>query len=643
MSNQNSALYRFGPFLLDTMERQLTCDGEVISLTFKAFDTLVALVESSPHILTKDELLRRVWSETFVEENTLASNISTLRKALARHSSGSQCIETVPKIGYRFILPVQTVGTPQHGLQVDTLPEKDDVTREENPERIPEQTRAMWLRSGRTRKNVVVLAALLVVLAASSLYVVTSGMFKGRPARDGARSLAVLPLSDLGSDRDDAYLGIGIADTLITKISSLRQIVVRPTSSVRKFAAADRDPLAAGRELGVDSVLDGSFQQEGGRIRITVRLLDARTGSPIWAEKFDQQFTDIFALEDSISQKLAGALALRLTAADRKLLGKQYTQNPDAYQLYLKGRYHWNKWTPGEISKALDYFNQAIQGDSNFALAYAGLADSYDVLGVFGSLPPNQAWPMTETAAKKALELDDGLAEAHVSLAAAKMVYEWDWNGAESEFKRALDLDPEYSTAHQSYGLYLMAQGRSNESIAEMKKAQQLEPFSLIINTSLGWTLYFSRNYDQAITQFKNTVDLDPNYVFPRESLALVYDAMGRYQDASAQYLEVESITGGKERPRAGLAHSYAKMGRRADAVKLLDEIKRLSADRYVSPSAIAVVYEGLGDRDQTFEWLEHAYRERSNLLWLLKVNPAWDSLRADPRFQNLLARVGLM
>ncbi|MBA3512916.1 MAG: protein kinase, partial [Pyrinomonadaceae bacterium] len=456
------------------------------------------------------------------------------------------------------------------------------------------------------------------------------------------RSIAVLPFKPLVAESRDESLELGMADTLITRLSSISQIIVRPTSAVRQYIALDQDAMAAGRQLRVESVLDGNIQREGDRIRVTVRLLSVADGRTLWAGQFDEKLTNVFAVQDSISERVAGALELELTGKERELLTKRYTENAEAYQLYLKGWYFWNKRTEESLKQAIGYFNQAIDLDPNYALGYAGIAASYELLAAFGSIPANEAMPKAKTAAIKALEIDDTRAEAHAALARIRLNYDWDWSGAERDFKRAIKLNPNYPTGHHWYAWHLAAMERHTEAIAEMKRAQELDPLSLVINTDVGWIFYYARQYDQAIAELRKTLEMDPNFVRAHLRLGLSYLQKSMNEEAIETLQKAKGLSGSSTEIVAFLGYAYAVSGMKGEAQKILTDLQERSRRRYVSPYYVAAIYTGLGDRDQAFNWLEKAYEERSGWLVNLEVEPMFDSLRSDPRFEDLLRRIGL-
>jgi len=453
------------------------------------------------------------------------------------------------------------------------------------------------------------------------------------------KSIAVLPFKPLVAESRDELLEMGMADTLITRLSNIRQVIVRPMSAVRKYTELEQDAVAVGREQRVDAILEGRIQRSGDKVRVTVRLVKVADEEVLWAGQFDEKFTDIFAVQDSISERVAAALALKLTGEEQKRLTKRYTDNTVAYQLYLKGRYNWNKTTEEGLKKAIDFFNQAIEKDPSYALAYAGLADAYTSLDWYGVLSTKEANPRAKAAAIKALEIDETLAEAHASLAAVRQ-YEWDWAGAEREYQRAIGLNPNYAVAHQWYGVYLAYMGRMDEGIAEMTRAQELDPLSLAINAQLGFLFYLARRYDQAIEQCQRTLEMEPGYEEARIYLAWIYVQKGMYEEAIAQY---QKLKGDIPDVLAMLGAAYAVSGQRGKARDVLAELKEISQRRYVPPVFVAAIYTGLGDKDQAFAWLEKAYEDRDESFVGLKVLPLFDPLRSDQRFADLLRRMGLV
>jgi len=398
-----------------------------------------------------------------------------------------------------------------------------------------------------------------------------------------------------------------------------------------------------GKELKVQTVLEGSVRKAGNRLRIAAQLIDVDDGYHLWSEKYDRDLDDVFAIQDEISLAIVGKLKVKLMGEEKAALRKRYTDNLDAYNLYLKGRYYWNKRTPDGLQKGLKYFKEAIEKDPTYALAYTGIADCYNMLGYYDFLPPEDAFPRAKAAAEKALEMDKSLAEAHTSLAWIKMFYDWDWQAAEREFKRAINLNPFYATAHQWYAVYLSAMGKHKECISEAKRAQELEPLSLMISTSLGGLFYNARDHDKAIDQLQKTLEMDPNYAFAYFYLALAYLEKGMHNEAIANIQKgIDLLEARTSHLIAWLAFAYSVSRKRAKAEKVLNELLNISKKMQVSPLVIAAIYGELSQKNQAFKWVKKAYEERDHWITYLKVWPIVDSLRSDPRFKALLKKMKL-
>lgn len=640
MVKQEKRLYEFGSFRLDTVERVLLRGDDLVPLAPKAFDTLLALVERRGHLVEKDELMRVVWPDVFVEEGGLTRNISVLRKALGEADDGRGYIETVPRRGYRFVADVTEVADEPDELIIEKhthmriIAHADEQAVERGGGVKPS---AWWKRRLPEIAPTLALASLLAVLLVAWF---AHGSQEVQPVIV-VRSVAVLPLEPIAGGSGDDYLGPGITDTLISKLSTTDRLVVRPTSAVLRYSGSQRDPLAAGRELRVEAVLDGRIQRAGERIRVSMQLVRVSDGATLWGGTFDEKLTDLFALQDSISQQVAQALLPRLSSEERHQLATRYTDDLDAYTLYLKGRFHWNKYTEDGFRKAIEYFEQAIEKDPSYALAYAGVADSYLVLGV-EHLPPKDCFPKVQVAALRALELDDSLAEAHVSLGAYYVFYDQNWPRAEQRFLRAIELKPNYGDAYHFYGHYLQAVGRVDEAVAMTERGLELDPLSLIINAELGFAHYLARRYDEAIAQYRATLELDPNFVFASWGLGQAYERTGQHEEAIAELTRAVSTSGGWPTVVAELGCAYAAAGQRAEAEAVVVELKRRAAREFVDPALIALVYCDLGETDEALEWLERAREGRSSWMVWLAVEPKFDRLRSDPRFVELLRRVAL-
>ena len=590
MSKISRPIYEFDSFRLDTKEHVLLRNGQPVPLKPKVFDLLVQLVTNSGHILMKDELMKQIWPDSYVEEHNLAVNISALRKVLAGDNE-KLYIETVPRRGYRFVAEV----------------------------------RELWeetIHSGFEQGN---------------------GLQSLASEAGSGKSIAVLPFKPIGKKAsEDQYLGLGMADALITRISNVLEIVVRPTNAVRKYNDSTHDPVRVGSELKVASVLDGSIQRSGHRVRVTVQLVNVADGATIWAEKFDEKFTSIFALEDSISEQVASALTLELTQKLRNKLRKRYTENTVAYQAYLRGRFLLSRRTAESYRSAIVYFKEAIKMDPEYALAYTGVADYYLLLSNLNLITPQESAAKAKDAILKAIELDDSIAEAHLSLAYLRAYSDWDWPDAEREFKRAIELSPNHAETRQFYSIYLRQQGRFEEGLAEIKLAQVLDPVSPNISVSLGSLLFFARRYDEAIAQLRKTIALDPAFVMGHLYLGLTYQQTAMYDEAIASVKNALSLSDNLPEFRAQLGFIYAVAGRQTEARAIVQELLELLKQRYIAPYNLAFLHAGMGDHDEAFFWLEKAYEERSCDLALLSVDPRLDDLRGDTRFMNFVRHVGL-
>ncbi|HVS82217.1 MAG TPA: protein kinase [Pyrinomonadaceae bacterium] len=497
---------------------------------------------------------------------------------------------------------------------------------------------AEYIVSGiKQHKLAAAIAAIALVLAAVGLF----AYLHARNAEVAIESIAVLPFQNRSAEADTEYLSDGLAESLIYRLSQLPNLKVSPTSSVFRYKGKEIDPVKVGQELGVNAVVSGRIVQRGDNLTISAELVDVRYNKLLWGEQYDRKMSDLIVTQREIAREIVEKLKLKVSG-EEKGLDKHYTESNEAYQLYLKGRFYWNKRTGESIKKSIESFNQAIEKDPSYALAYAGLADSYVVPA--NRLPPREKMPKAKAAAMRALELDETLAEAHTSLARVLAVYDWDWTGAEKEFKRAIELNPRYAVAHQWYGGYFEAMGRPDESLAERKRAQELDPLSLMSNFEPGLAFYFARNYDQAIEQFQKTLELDPNFPLVYAHLPAAYEQKGMYDEAIAGFKKGIALRGGTEWSfsMSGLGHVYAVSGKKAEARAVLDELKQMSRQEYVPADGIALIYAGLGEKDQAFTWLEKAYEEHAFKMAWLKVEPQWDSLRSDPRFADLLRRVGL-
>ncbi len=632
MSHQPKLVYEFDHFRLEVAERRLRRAEELLPLPPKAFDLLLILLEHPGHLLEKEELLQAVWPDAVVEEVNLANTISLLRKALGEDAHEPRYIETVPRRGYRFVAAVQKCQESAVELKViESAPTSAPIVASES-------SAARFKRWGGQHGLAILLSVMLLgLIGAVSVWQRKPSLVAAPPPFN---SLAILPFKSLQSNGGDEPLSLGLADTLITKLGGLRQLIVRPTSAVRKYNHPEQDPLAAGREQEVQAVLDASLQRNGERIRVNVRLLKVSDGATLWSYQCDELYcADVFAMQDVISEQVAAALTNELTGEERKRLRKHSTENRAAYLLYLKGRHFADKRTVEAWQKAVEFYKQSIDLDPNYALAHLGLADAYYQVPME---PLNVMLLRSKGEVQKALEIDETLGEAHTALGRILWQYEWNWSEAEREFKRALVLDPNNAFAHRIYGYYLASMQEHAESVAQLTQARWLDPLSPIINVDIGQMLFFAGQIAPALEQFKQAQALEPNFYTAYERIGMAYAEMGKYEDAiallsKARALERESVDG-----IALFGYTYARWGKRDEARKKLDELSELATRRPVSSYWQAMIYANLGEKDQAFQLLQQACQERYSLLVYLNVNPHVESLRADPRFAELLRCVGL-
>jgi DNA-binding winged helix-turn-helix (wHTH) protein/TolB-like protein len=639
VANGTRRFYEFGPFRLDANRHRLLRRGEVVPLPPKAIEILTVLIQNPGKLLERKDLMHAVWPDTIVEDANLTVAVSQLRKALNQNGDTGEFIQTIPRVGYRFVADIREVVEKRAPL----ITEKPAVLHSGIETKDPvatEPQRATHLR--RWNRTPAVATFLVLTLAAVALFVYEARSHHPEPAflPIKPKTLAVLPFQLAGLDNaEDEYLGPGISDSLNTRLSRIKQFAVRPTSSVLRFNSSGQNALEAGRKLAVDGVIEGRIERVNDRVRVTARFWRVSDGVLLWTDSFDEQFTSLFAVEEYISRQVAQALQLKLTPEEQQQLASRNTDSSDAFHAYLRGRYAWNKRTTDEIRKATKFFQQAIDLDPAYAAAYAGLADCYLALGDYGAGLPNETFPLARGAALRALEIDDALAEAHASLAQIKFLFYWDWAAAEHEYLRAIELKPNYATAHHWYGMFLAAMDRTDEAMREIKLAEDLDPLSLIIRANVGTIDYFARRYNPAIEQERKVLKADPNFVQARRKLAFALEAGGMEQGAIAEWLTVERQMGDDdetlERYKKACAYSGIK-GYWLQAIEI--DKKEVGKEA----GSLSSYYARLGDREQAFYWLDRAYDQRVPWLVYAKVTPVYDNLRSDPRFKAFLQRLGL-
>lgn len=581
MRTSDKRAYEFGSFRLDAGEYVLLREGQAIPLSPKVFETLLVLVENSGHIVEKDELYKRVWQDAFVEETNLTKNISILRKVLSDGDEERSFIETVPKRGYRFVVPVRKAGS-EHSEQGSQ----------------------------------------------SSLN----------------QKIAVLPFANFSADPENDYFCDGLAEELLNALAKIQGLKVAARTSSFSFREKNLDVGAIGATLGVNTVLEGSVRKSGNRLRITAQLINASDGFHIWSGQYDRELSDIFAVQEEITLAIVDSLKLKLLGDQRAEVLRRCTENTHAYSLYLHGRFFWNKRTAEDVHRAIRYFEEAIELDPNYALAYTGIADCYNASGFSYDLglPAAEVISRAKTAAAQALEIDDTLAEAQTSVAYAKLLFDWDFEQAEALFRRALELNPNYVNARHWYTHLLIALSRFDEALAEGERALDLDPLSVVMNTHFGWHFMCTREDDLAIAQLHRTFTLDPKFVAAQWYLALAFEQAGRYSEAETAFREVLQSTNQDLIIRADAAHFYAVSGQRERALCELAELEKLSQTRYVSSFGLALICVGLGEDDRAFGYFEKAVQEHTEMLIYLNVDSRFDRIRSDPRFKVLVRKVGV-
>jgi TolB-like protein/DNA-binding winged helix-turn-helix (wHTH) protein/Tfp pilus assembly protein PilF len=631
---------RFGIFEADLRTGELKKRGTRIRLQEQPFQVLAVLLTRPGELVTRDELRDRLWTaDTFVDfDHGLNKAINKIREALGDSAQSPRYVETVSRRGYRFVADVAVVefesaprdrsAAPGGGVPL--------AADDREPFKVTEQGTAHTARGWR---RTLTIAGCGLGLAS---VILIGWLLHSRPPSPTIRSVAVLPLENLSGDASQEYFADGMTDQLIAtlgQISALR--VISRTSAMRYKGALKPLPQIA-RELNVDAVIEGSIVRSGGRVRITAQLIEAASDRHLWAQSYDGDLRDTLALQSRVAGAIAEEIRINIEPKEQAALRNVKRVNPDAYEAYLKGRYFWNKRTVDGLNRAREYFDDAVAKAPDYARAHSGLADTYALLGdwQYGVMSPREALPAAKAAAVKALELDDTLGEAHTSLGFVLSGFDWNWAAAEKEFRQAIDLNPGYATAHHWYAWHLSLMGRNGEAIDEMRKARSLDPLSLIINADLAEVLLLAHFYDESAQQSRKTIDMDPDFALAHNQLAEAYLQKHMGGDAIAEFQRAVQLSEHSPICTANLARAYASSGRNADAQQLMTGLKQRSNQAYSNAAEIAMVYAALGENTQAMAWLERGYDERFNPGVLLR--PGFDSLRADPRFRDLVHRVGL-
>lgn len=626
---------RFGAFEIDLNACEIRKRGLRLKVSEQPFQILSILLEKPGQVVTRDELRNRLWpSDTFVDfDHGLNNAVMRLREVLGDSSESPRYIETLPRRGYRFVAHVEEVSQPAAALAMTT---SSDHAASESGERTTAAAISRireWLKLPR----VAVLSGMTLILVVLSGFAVhfLRGREAGKVAASRSMSLVVLPLENMSGDKDQDYFADGMTDDLIANLAKIRSLRVISRSTAMAYKGTHKPLSEIARELQVDAVVEGTVLKAGQRVRITAELVQVSTDQHLWAETYESQLGDILSLQNRVSSAIVDEIRINLSAQDKERLARKTTLVPEAYEDYLKGRYYWNKRSGEGFEKAIGYFEEATHKDPQYALAYAGLADCYGIIGatIFGNVPAAEAGPKAKAAAIRALQLDPTLAEAETSLATAEFNYDWDWPTAAQGFQKAIRLNPSYATAYQRYSLYLIAMGRIDESFEQINKARELDPLSISINASYGWRLYLARQYDRAIEQLRTTLEMDPTYEWAHLILGQAYEQKGQFDQAISELRKASELSHDSPLMVSALAHAYALAGHPLESQKLLAQLSAESKQQYVSPFYIAVVYAGLRKNELAMDWLEKAYGDRSNGLVFLRVEPELDSLREIPRF----------
>ncbi len=630
-----SKIYEFEDFRLDVKSRRLLWreSKEIVQLTPKAIELLIYFAENAGRVLLKDEILENVWENSFVEESNLSQTIFVLRKTLGEDTKNPRFILTVPNRGYQFIAEVKQFRPEDEILEKSLLSEIPHLTSSELP--VPSSKTKNQI----PKTKIILFALPLVLLIAFGIYWFYP---KSKPATvNEIKTVAILPFEDLSEGQTEKYLGISLTDALANKFSELKQLTVRPTRTVLKYAESREDLSKIGRELRVDAVLDGRIQRIGERVRVNVQLVRTTDGVAIWSDIFDDKFTNFFAVQDSLSQKVVQSLALQMNDKERERFNRRGTENAEAYQDYLRGRYFWNKRTAENLNKAITNFEKAVQKDANFALAYTGLADCYILLSEYHAATPREIFPKAKAAINKALELDGESAEAFAALGYTQAFYDWDFAGAEKSFKRALELNPNYATAHQWYGEFISAFGLFDEARKHHERAAEIDPVSPIVISAMAGLYDYRGDYENTIRQAQKMLEIDPNFAYGYFYLAMGFERKG--MDAEAAEATAKTMIFFGEPPEAAeeIREAFKKNGMKGLWQKRLEQVENRPYLKNFQSYFKALIQIRLGDKEGTLQSLNRAFEERDHNLIYMKNDLRLASLRDDSRFQDLLRRIG--
>jgi TolB-like protein/DNA-binding winged helix-turn-helix (wHTH) protein len=616
--------YQFGQFELDLRAYELKRDSQPLRLEKIPMELLIFLVEHRGELVTREQITERLWGkEVFLDtEQGINTAIRKVRQVLQDDSEKPQFLETVVGKGYRFVGKVTEREKEQPPSLKDPLPLPGSQTTRHRAQRL-------WVFG----------TAIALLVSGAVLW--TVWLRTGRATKPrittSFHSIAVLPLENLSGDPSQEYFADGITDALITQLAKLHGLRVISRTSIMQYKSLRESLPNIARDLNVDAVVEGSVSRSGNRVRVTAQLIDARADRHLWAEEYNRDLRDVLSLQSELAHSIAEQVRASISSEEQLLMARTGTIEPAAYESYLRGRSFWNQRTPAGLKQAVAHFQHAIELDPGFAEAYSGLADAYTALGYTSYWSPGDSFPKAKEFAAKALEIDPSVAEARASLAYVKLYYDWDWKGAENEFQTAITTNPNYATAHHWYSVLLTARGRHEEALSEILRAHELDPLSVPISTDMGFELYYARRYEEAITQLRSVLQASPKFPLAHLWLGRAYEQKGIYPEAIIEFEQAGAALRDWPVIIAAAGHAYARWGHKSDAIETLRRMNELTKDQYVTPYGVALIFAGLDDKEQTMNWLQKAYKDRSHWLVWLNLDPRFDNVRSDRRFQEIL------
>lgn len=626
MSGQARVIYQFGPYRLDSAQHLLFRDDQVISLAPKAAETLVVLVEKHGQLVEKEELMKAVWPDTFVEEANLTVHVSALRKLFQDEAHPGGYIETIPRRGYRFVGTVVVQSSAEDEVSRGAVARLPGVSA-----RPPGASRLHWFIAG---------SCVVAVLAAGFLLKGKGRLFASSPRK--IHSVAVLPLQNLSGDPSQEYLADGLTEALVTDLAQVRSLRVISRTSVMTYKRTSKKLPEIARELSVDAVVEGSVMRSGDQVQVTAQLIEAPTDTHIWAQTYEGSPRDLLTLQNRMAQAIVQEVRATLTPEEKLRLATIHQVNPEAHEAYLQGRYFWNRRTPAALLSSLEFYEKATRADPNSAEAFAAMATVYATMVATDQFPPQEMEGKAKAAAQKALSLDETLAEPHAALGYVKAVGDYDWNGSFAELERAIELDPSYAMAHHWYGYMLECRGRFDDALREVLKAQELDPLNLAEQESPAQVLYWSRKYDDCIAVSRKTLELDPNFFYAHMFMADCLVQLKRNNEAISELQETLRITPHNTAVMARLGYVLGTVGRKREALDLLKQMEREKQSEYNSAGLQAWIYAGIGDREHTLESVEKDENQRGTTTLFLRNDAKLDLVRSDPRFVALLKETHL-